>query len=181
MMNFWQRFSSLARADAHGVLDAIEDPVLATRQALRDAAAEIARKRWEATKLSQERDALAKDLTTLRERRIAVDKDIDLALADDEMELARFAIRRSLQLAQEHDDLQQQYEQTTLRHDQLAQTLQRQELAYQQLEQRVQRFATQRREAKDPYRVPPTVVSDEDVEFELLRRRHGQHRGANHV
>jgi hypothetical protein len=42
------RLSTLAKADAHGVVDALEDKALVLRQQVREAAAELDRKRWPA-------------------------------------------------------------------------------------------------------------------------------------
>ena len=40
-MSLWTRWTTLIRADAHGVVDALEDKALVLRQHLRDAAVDV--------------------------------------------------------------------------------------------------------------------------------------------
>lgn len=44
-MSLFDRLSTLLRADVHGMVDALEDPSLILRQALREAEGELVRKR----------------------------------------------------------------------------------------------------------------------------------------
>jgi phage shock protein A len=43
-MSFWKRMTQTLRADAHGVIDALEDRVLLFKQHLREAELEVERK-----------------------------------------------------------------------------------------------------------------------------------------
>jgi phage shock protein A len=99
-MSFWQRFRTTVRADAHGVIDALEDRALVLKQHLRDAELEVQKKRALLTALERERTRLRKDRERVSAERARYDRDAELALSEQQDELARYALSRLLPLEQ---------------------------------------------------------------------------------
>lgn len=171
-MGWWNRFATLVRADAHGVVDALGDEALLLRQHLRDAEAELDRERAELGRLLDERKTLDRE----RERRAAevadLERDVDLALASDRDDLARFTLRKLLagrRLAAATDARRAE---VVTRAEDLAETLARQEDEWSDLESRVRQRLRQLESSPDDrgWRPVEPCVTDEEVELELLRR-----------
>lgn len=167
------RVVTLVKADAHGVVEALEEQSLLLKQALRDAKLELLQKSARVRALEEEERRLADDAERLEHTLEALDADIRLALEGGKEELARFAIRRLLPRRREAEQLRDQRRQVSDSRERLAAELQRQEDAYQELESRVHaRLACARRRGAGERALgndPP--VADEEVELELLRRR----------
>ena len=135
------RLATLARADAHGVLDALEERSLLLRQHLRDAELALARRRARLEGLAREEERLVETLRRLLPRRRERDARA-AALADVGEERARGAER----LAAE-------------------------ERAFEELRARVRaRLAAGAQEGDGDERLGPGLADDEEVEIELLRR-----------
>src|SRR5687767_5272819 len=87
-MNFWDRMKTGLRADAHGIVDALEDEALLLRQHLRDAESLV------------ELEAATETLTTERSRAHVeaqrTDRDASFALSEGREDLARFALKQHL-------------------------------------------------------------------------------------
>lgn len=172
-MGFFDRVTTLLRADAHGVVDALEDRALVLRQHLREAADELDRKRSRLLALEAEERDLEDELRRLGEEARALDEDVELALAGGKQELARFAVRRLLPLR--HGSRRIEERLATLRRDrnELGDTLAAQEEAYGELERRVRGHLARLAEEGEerPFHWAEPVVTEEDIELELLRRR----------
>ncbi len=95
-MRVLHRFIQLAKADAHGVLDSLEDRALLVKQHLRDAELELERKRRRVAELREGVERRERRRRALAEEEAALDADIALALEREEESLARFSIRRWL-------------------------------------------------------------------------------------
>jgi len=175
-MTFLERFWSLARADAHAVLDSLEDRTLLLRQCLRDAELELERKRARCAELDA---ALKRE--ACRERQIcdtleALDADVRLALERNEETLARFSIRRLLALRKQAERSRVLAHAARAERDQLSDKLCAQQSELETLRQRVRLAVEQDRTARacvSPASgaLDPDAVLDEEVELELLRRR----------
>lgn len=174
-MKLIQRIGALLRADAHGVVDALEERHLLLRQALREAELELLQKRARVAALAEEEARLGDE----RERRqtavAALDEDVTLALAGEKEELARFAVRRLLPERRELTSLGIQIEETVSAREKLARRLAEQEEAYQVLRDRARTQlarASRPAETNAPFdATDPDGVADEEIELELLRRR----------
>ena len=101
-IRFMERMARLVRADAHGVLDQLEERSLLLKQHLREAEIELHHKRAELESLDEELRRLEEEGGRLQERIAALDEDVALALAGDKEELARFAIRRLIPQREAH-------------------------------------------------------------------------------
>lgn len=99
------RLSRLLRADAHAVLDRIEEPDLLLRQALREMEQELEQATRQVRVLEQERERLGDRDKALRETLARIGEDLELCLDAGQDELARGLIRRRLETERALDDL----------------------------------------------------------------------------
>ncbi len=168
------RIGALLRADAHGVVDALEERGLLLRQALREAELELLQKRARVAALTEE-EARLQDERERKQAAVAqLDEDVALALAGDKEELARFAVRRLLPERRELGALGVQIEEVQATREKLEVRLAEQEEAFTALRTRA------RAQLAKPVRpdLDDTLadaggpdVADEEIELELLRRR----------
>ncbi|MEE8523670.1 MAG: PspA/IM30 family protein [Thermoanaerobaculia bacterium] len=173
-MSLMKRWTTLIRADAHGVVDALEDKALVLRQHLRDASAELDRKRCRITALAAEGQDLEKEADRSARRIEALDRDVAMALAEGQEDLARYAIKRLLPLRHGAEELERRRTAVKDELAELGERLAEQEAEYQLLESRVQGHLAcleREREGGCGTLARELVVTDEDVEIELLRRR----------
>src|SRR6185503_20609170 len=92
-MSIFQRLKTTMTADAHGMLDAIEDRALLLRQYMRDAETELARKRGKLQLLELELRALNKEERATAAELSDLEADAQVALAAGNDELSRFALK----------------------------------------------------------------------------------------
>ncbi len=178
-MGLMARLSSLARADAHGVVDALEDKALVLRQQVREAAAELDRKRCRIDALAAEDKDLRTQGERIGERKAALEADVELALAGDQDELARYAIKKLLPLRHGATEIERRRAALAEERAGLEQQLAEQEAEFELLESRVKGFlARQGEEAGGGRAFTDLAVTDQDVELELLRRQAAREGGA---
>lgn len=171
-MGLLTRLSTLAKADAHGVVDALEDKALVLRQQVREAAAELDRKRCRIDALEAEDKDLRTEAERLGERRAALEEDVELALAGDKDELARYAIKKLLPLRHGAAEIERRLETLAEERGALEQQLAEQEAEFELLESRVKGYLARHGEEAGGVRAfTDLAVTDQDVELELLRRR----------
>ncbi len=170
--HLFDRIGALLRADAHGVVDALEERSLVLRQHLRDAELELLQKRARVAALVEEEARLRDDQQRHQEAVASLDEDVRLALEGGKDELARFAVRRLLPERKELVARATQIAETCAAREKLAATLEEQEAAFQELVQRVRADLTRARDqrAGDPWEGVPDVA-EEEIDLELLRRR----------
>jgi len=171
-MSFWQRITATLRADAHGVIDALEDRALLLKQHLRDAEAEVQNKQARSQALAAERQRLERDL--LREQRECAqhERDAELALEAGQEALARYALQHWLSRQQLSRRIQERL--TVIAEESATQDalLAQQEPALNELRARVAAYLSEQaasQTAGAPLAAQP--VAAELVEIELLRRR----------
>ena len=90
MMGFVQRLTTLITADAHGVVDAVEDRGLLLRQYVRDAEGELIRKRARFEAITAEEKDLAAEELRLTARADELARDVEMALGSGNEDLAKF-------------------------------------------------------------------------------------------
>jgi len=164
------RIALLVRADAHGVVDALEERSLLLKQALREAELDLLEKRARVEALGQEEERVRGRAARCGAALAALDEDVSLALAGGREELARFAIRRLLPLREERAALEREAASLAASRAALAERLAAQEAELEELRARVRaRLAQGAAGARDELGPPP--VDDAEVELELLRRR----------
>lgn len=173
------RIKSLLVADAHAVVESLEDRSVLLKQCVREAELELDRKRARVDALAEEEKRL-RDEVARREREVrSLDEDIRLALAGDKDELARFAIRKLLPHQRELEALAAQVRVREAERGELEQKLEEQGEALDGLKTRVRAELRARASEGEAggWLVEP-VVADEEVELELLRRKSGPGEGA---
>jgi phage shock protein A len=171
-MRFIDRLTLLVKADAHGVLEQLEERTLLAKQHLREAELELVHKRARALALEDEARRLEEEAVRLERECSALDEDVELALANDEQELARFSLRRLLPRQRAALDVRHRIAEIDERRQRLALKLASQEREYEELQRQVRtRLAAAREEEKGAVWCGPEVAADEEVEIELLRRR----------
>jgi phage shock protein A len=165
------RMATLVRADAHGVLDALEERSLLLRQHLRDAELALARRRARLEGLAREEERLGEVLRRDEAELARLDEDVALALAGGREDLARFALRRLLPRRRERDARAAALAEVREERTQGTERLAAQERAFEELRARVRaRLATGAAQEDGEEILGPTLADDEEVEIELLRR-----------
>ncbi len=166
------RITMLLKADAHGVVESLEERSLLLKQYLREAELDLDRKRARLEAVREDEKRLCAALAACEAEQLTLDEDVTLALAADKGDLARFAVRRLLSRRGEAGGLRAQIEQRATEAQALAARLTAQEEQFEALRTRVRVELTR---ASDPLASAPWAcggaVADEAVEIELLRRR----------
>jgi len=169
-----ERVTLLMKADAHGVMDQLEERSLLLKQNLREAELELIRKRARFEAMEDEARRLS-DETSVGELQIAaLDRDVELALSEGEEELARFAVRRLLPRRETLRAMTVRLAELEQSRERLRETLEAQESEFDELRRRVRARLAEDREAERTeigHRGASPVVADEEIELELLRRR----------
>lgn len=179
-MAFFERLAVLLRADAHGMVDALEDDRLLLRQHLRDAEAALASKKARLEALNAEARDLDRSAERLGQRRDALESDVHLAMEQQRDDLARFAIQQLLPIRDQLAALAELDRHLNRQITDLGAVVNEQEDQLEDLRIRV-RSAVDRDSHGDDlsphaaggFRSAGRRITDEDVELELLRRRSG--------
>jgi len=172
-MRFIDRLTTLVRADAHGVLEQLEERTLLARQHLRDAELELARKRARIEALGEEARRDEEELRRLEAEMASLDADVELALRGGKEELARFSVRRLLPKRRAAEALRRRRTEIDEEQARVAEKLAGQEGELEELRRRVRaRVAEAQAEDSGRHRgVVEVPAADEEIELELLRRR----------
>lgn len=96
-MTLFTRLGRLLRADLHTVIDGLEEPAAALREALRDMRHALARAAEDEARLVREAERLAQALEIARTQAARAAEDLTLCLDADAGEVARTAMRRRLE------------------------------------------------------------------------------------
>jgi phage shock protein A len=171
-LNLFDRSGTLLRADAHGVVESLEERGLLLKQHLREAELALDQHRARLDAVREDEKAL-RDALARREHEVrALDDDVTLALGGGKEELARFALRRLLPKRKELATLRARLAERAAEAEELAQRTERQQAQLVALRARVRAEASERsptEEVQTWMGEPP--VADEEIELELMRRR----------
>lgn len=171
-LRLFDRIALLLRADAHGVVDALEERSLLLKQAVRDAELDLLEKRAHVEALEREEARVRERAVRCSDALATLDEDVELALAGAREDLARFAIRRLLPLRAERDGLEREAATLSASRGALVGRLATQECEFEELRARVRaRLARGDDDAVRDGGFGPPLVDDAEVELELLRRR----------
>ncbi len=173
-MRLLERIAVLLRADAHGVVESLEERSLLLKQYLREGAIELDRGRARLESLSDETRAMREALDREKKAIGLLDEDISLALSAGKEELARFAIRQLLPHRAEAAELASQIEQRQAQSASLAERLEEQQRRYEDLQLRVRADLGRRPSVETTGWSTKSLVAEEEVEIELMRRRAGE-------
>jgi len=168
----FERLGLLLRADAHGVLEGLEERSLLAKQLLREAELELARKRARSEAIERELARLAAEAARAQDDLRQLDADVELSLGRGEEELARFAARKLLLEQRRAAARGARVAALGRERAELFERLARQEVELADLRQRVADCLSEeaaRGEAGGEG--CPAPVAEHDVSLELLRRR----------
>lgn len=170
-MRFLERMNLLIKADAHGVMDQLEERSLLLKQHLREAELELTRKRARVEAMEEEARRLGDEVRICEKQIAELDRDVELALSQGEEELARFAVRRLLPRRQALSASRERIAELEQSRGRLQEKLQAQEGDFEELRGRVRARLAEVREEDAGLCTSEPVVADEEIELELLRRR----------
>jgi phage shock protein A len=171
-IKLFDRIATLLKADAHGVVESLEERSLLLKQYVREAEIELNQKSARLEALGEEEKRLQEELARRQDELRSLDEDVSLALDGEKEELARFAIRRLLPLQRAARVLEAQLRERAETRDALRERLEAQQEQLEALKTRVRAELTRERESCDELGwLAEPAVADEEVELELLRRR----------
>src|SRR5512139_418603 len=171
-IKLFDRIATLLKADAHGVIESLEERSLLLKQYVREAEIELHQKRARLEAVHEDEKRLRDALLRQEEEIRALDADIALALAGGKDDLARFAIRRLIPRRNELKLLRTHLEQRSAEAQAIAERLAAQEAQFEELRSRVRTELAHASELAGGAPWPcEASVADEEVELELLRRR----------
>jgi phage shock protein A len=173
-----RRIRTLLRADAHGLVESLEERSLMLKQYVREAELELVRKRARADTLAEEEKRLRDELGRSEQDAQEIDADVGMALEGGEEDLARFALRRLLTLRARTKVLRAEIAGRTSEREALEERLRDQEVRFEALRTQVRAELTRpdppschgADEGEEGWLGMP-AVADEEVEIELMRRR----------
>jgi phage shock protein A len=177
-LKLFDRLTTLFKADAHGVIESLEERSLLLKQYLREAEIELNRKRARLEAVHEEEKRLREALLRHEDEIRALDEDIGLALSGGKDELARFAIRRLIPRRNDVKALRAQIEQRAAEAQGLAERLAAQEAQFESLRSRVRSELVHASDSGLPTWPGEAGVAEEEVEIELLRRRQAEGEGS---
>ncbi len=177
-MGIMTRMFRLCKADAHGVMDQLEDKGLLLKQYLREMQASLGNREQQVSELTRRISRLAGQIVRYVEEMDKLERDLTLALGKGKDDIARMLIRRRRALATASSSLKDQVETLTQEKTQLSETLAHQRLQYETLSAKAGSYC---RHSTDrlfemAYRHGAGMVasedpSDEEIELELLERK----------
>ena len=171
-MAFVTRLTRLFRADAHAVLDRLEEPDILLRQAVREMEDEVARNAQALKALELDHEHTRARIAQIESSLSGIAGELDLCFAADNQNLVRTLLRRRLQ----GERLAQQLNQRLARlSDDIAQRRGALDDQRQRLEGMRQKAAIFDIESADKSEVafgtPDIAVSEDDIDLALLRER----------
>ncbi len=170
-MRWIDRLATLMKADAHGVLEQLEERSLLAKQHLREAELELTRKRARCEALEDEVRRVAEEASRLEAEITSLDEDVTLALSGDKEELARFSVRKLLPKRRALEQLRQRGSELGEERQRLHGRLETQEAELEELKRKVRTRLASERASDLEGSVAELPAADEEVELELLRRR----------
>jgi phage shock protein A len=155
-------------------MDRIEERTLLMKQHLREAELELDRKRARLDAMDEEARRAGEQLERVRAEIARLDADVELALAGDKDDLARFAVRRLLPHRRTEAALVERRDELAREHGRRREVLEGQERQLAELRERVRaRVAAEEARWSSPW-AAGEAVADEEIDLELLRRRRSQ-------
>jgi|SRR6185295_7404888 len=174
-MKLFDRIATLLKADAHELVESLEERVLLLKQYLREAEHALDQKRWRLDAVREEEKRLGETIARHEGEMRALDEDVALALGGGKDELARFAIRRLIPRRKELAALRAQLAERSAEAAVLTERVEQQQVQLDALRTRVRgELAREATSTGDSPFFGEPPVADEEVELELMRRRAGE-------
>jgi phage shock protein A len=168
-MNIFKRLQTTLRADANGLIDALEEPTLMLEQHLRDAELALHEEQAALHRLEQEAKRLGAERERAEADRARFDDDAELALGQGRDDLARYALGQLVPRLRLLERIEARLASIAEESRALRPKLESRESALEELRGRVRAYRANRQTGAVD--VAPEPVSDEQIEIELLRRK----------
>ncbi len=175
-MKLMKRLNKLITADAHAVLDSIEDPHALLKQAIRDMAAVIEEDELSLKQTSLHIEQLNQQAKLLDSEQNKFNQDLDLCLQSGNEELARSVVKKKLYLAQRitlnQKNAQSANEKKKLLETQIAANQEQYQLIAQQAEVLLTQLKSQEKNEKVSNQVKLNqVITEADIDIALLNEK----------
>ncbi len=171
-MGLFNRLSTLAKADAHGVLDSLEDRSLLLKQCLREAECAMDRKSARREEINERVQQLQRALTLHTAKLTQHEADIELAMQQGNEDLSRFSIRRFLVERKRQEEIRDKLPPLREEREKLGEEIDIQSEEFVSLKERIRaHIAAADREPVENSETAERRIREEEVELELLRRR----------
>lgn len=164
------RLSRLFQADAHAVLDLLEEPDVLLRHSVREMEQAVADEAAAIKRLRGQRQRTSNQLTELRSALEQTDQELDLCFANDKDELARTFVRRKLELAASIRTVEQRGQELERRLEDREASHRVNQARLDGIREKAELVLDRGAESVDRAS-PPAGVSEEDVEVALLREK----------
>jgi phage shock protein A len=184
-MGIMTRLLRLCKADAHGVMDQLEDKGLLLKQYLREMEASLGNKERQVSALTQNLSRLTAVISRHVEEMDKLERDLVLALTKERDDIARMLIRKRRRLETAAGHLNEQIERMTQEKTQLLETLAHQRLQYDSLSAETDAYCRRASDRQFEQAIHPHSKtyeaqdpSDEEIDLELLERKAALQKGA---
>ena len=167
----FDRIRMVLEADAHGIVESLEERSLVLKQYLREAELEVNRKRARLEAVRDEEKRLTETARRREDEIRALDEDVTLALQSGKDDLARFAIKRLLPRRAEVKALAARIVECAAEGRTLAARVEQQQQRLEALRTRVRAELARETTSHGAPAWSEAAVADEEVELELMRRR----------
>lgn len=168
-----QRIRTLLSADAHGLVESLEERSLMLKQYVREAELDLVGKRARVDTLAEDEKRLRDELSRCEDELRSADADATLAIDANQDELARFALRRLLTQRARERALGGEIAARAAERESLEERVREQEPRFEALRARVRAELLRPDEFDelDEDWLGDPAVADEQVELELMRRK----------
>ncbi len=175
-MTLMNRIERLFKADAHGVLDWLEDPEAILKQSVRDMEAEMGQGEQRHADLSRKADKLQSFVATVEAKISELEDQIDICFEEDNTELARTFIRKKLEAEKRLKTASSLVADVVAKRETQRQKLKQQREQLDAIVEKMQLFVdnaceTTHQESVSAFESASIAVSDEDVEIAFFHEK----------
>ena len=171
-MALLKRISQLFTADAHAVLDLIEDPITLLKQAVREMETEV---QAQQAKLNQEKKRLLQfesRITKTEQELETINQDLDLCFEEENQSLARSLVKKKLLVKRNYQNLKDALRQSETLIDTQSKLLQDNQTRYESMKQQAELLNQQQSTTEETSRFDSfSRISEEEVEIALLNEK----------
>lgn len=172
LMALVKRISQLFTADAHAVLDLIEDPITLLKQAVREMETEI---QAQQAKLNQEKKHLMQtesQIAKAEQELETIDQDLDLCFEEENQSLARSLVKRKLLVKRNYQNLKDALQHSKNLVDTQSKLLQDNQTRYESMKQQAELLNQQQSTTEETSKFDSfSSISEEEVEIALLNEK----------
>ncbi len=175
-MKLVKRFKQLITADAHAVLDSIEDPLALLKQAMRDMCSIIEENKSRLKQINLNIKRLGHYAELFQKEQTKLNQDLDLCFESDNKELSRCIVKKKLILIQRVEFNQKNRHAAIEQQEQLQSQLASNQEEYQQITQHAEVLFSQTEELEKQKNSNnrsqfELVITDDDIEMALLSEK----------